>query len=237
MNKEFLLIAGHGGNDPGACNGRYKEAALTRELVSNLYYYLSKYAKVQVFDTLKDCYTYLKSNSFNFKRYTYVLEVHFNAGGGKGCEVLVHANEQGVSVEEKILAAVTSFGFANRGIKHRTNLLVQNTVHAQGVSHALLEVCFIDSGADMLMYEQNKSAISKSIGDAILDGFGIEKEDDDMKDICNSINDVPDYAKPTIEKLVNAKVLLGDEKGLNLSEDLIRILVILDRAGAFDGKK
>lgn len=48
-------------------------------------------------------------------------------------------------------------------------------------------------------------------------------------------NNMPDWAKPTIEKLYNKGYLKGDEEGkLNLDTNMLRILVILDRSGAFD---
>lgn len=49
------------------------------------------------------------------------------------------------------------------------------------------------------------------------------------------IENVPDWAKATVQKLVDRDLLLGDGSGnLNLSQDMTRILVILDRAGAFE---
>lgn len=45
---------------------------------------------------------------------------------------------------------------------------------------------------------------------------------------------MPDSYKPTIQKLVNKGYLKGNEKGLMLTEDMMRICTILDRAGAFD---
>lgn len=45
------------------------------------------------------------------------------------------------------------------------------------------------------------------------------------------LEDVPDWAKPTVEKLVVAGVIKGDGNALNLSYDLCRSLVILDRLG------
>jgi len=48
------------------------------------------------------------------------------------------------------------------------------------------------------------------------------------------VDDVPEWAKPTVEKIVEKGYLQGDEKeNLNLSADLTRMLVILDRAGVF----
>ena len=48
------------------------------------------------------------------------------------------------------------------------------------------------------------------------------------------IDNVPDWAMDTVKKLVNRGILRGDENGnLNLTSDMVRILVILDRAGSF----
>lgn len=48
------------------------------------------------------------------------------------------------------------------------------------------------------------------------------------------IDNMPDWAKPTVEKLYNAGYLKGNEQGrLNLDYNTLRILVVLDRAGAF----
>lgn len=45
---------------------------------------------------------------------------------------------------------------------------------------------------------------------------------------------MPDYAKPTIQKLVDKGYLKGDNYGnLNLTNDMLRMLVILDRSGTF----
>lgn len=47
--------------------------------------------------------------------------------------------------------------------------------------------------------------------------------------------DMPDWAKPTISKLVKKGILKGDGKGvLNLSEDALKIFVVNDRAGLYD---
>jgi N-acetylmuramoyl-L-alanine amidase CwlA len=45
---------------------------------------------------------------------------------------------------------------------------------------------------------------------------------------------VPEWAKPTVKKLVDKGWLTGDGNGnLNLTNDMVRMLVILDRAGNF----
>lgn len=45
---------------------------------------------------------------------------------------------------------------------------------------------------------------------------------------------MPEWARPTIQKLVDKGILKGDENGLNLTEDLMRILVVNDRSGIYD---
>ena len=50
-----------------------------------------------------------------------------------------------------------------------------------------------------------------------------------------TLEDIPNWGKSTIEKLVNKNVLNGDENGdLNISNDLLRTLVIHDRLGLYD---
>ena len=51
---------------------------------------------------------------------------------------------------------------------------------------------------------------------------------------ADTVNDTePDY-RPTVQKLVDSGLLKGDESGnLRLSEDMLRMLTILDRAGVF----
>lgn len=65
----------------------------------------------------------------------------------------------------------------------------------------------------------------------------VENLENKMKNkmIYNYIDsNMPEWAKPTIQKLVDKGYLQGGEKGLNLTDDLLRMLVINDRAGIYD---
>lgn len=53
----------------------------------------------------------------------------------------------------------------------------------------------------------------------------------------DTVEQVPGWARGTVEKLVDRGLLTGYGSGLGLSFDLVRILVILDRAGLFDSKE
>ena len=69
-------------------------------------------------------------------------------------------------------------------------------------------------------------------------------EVNDLKSQVNHINskmiynyidkNMPDWATPTIKKLVDNGYLNGDENGLNLTDEMLRIFVVLDRAGILD---
>ena len=53
--------------------------------------------------------------------------------------------------------------------------------------------------------------------------------------IYNYIDDnMPEWARPTVQKLVDKGFLKGDGGGLGLTDELLRILVINDRAGLYD---
>ena len=58
-----------------------------------------------------------------------------------------------------------------------------------------------------------------------------DKEVDEVR--YNTVSECPAWARETVQKLVDKKYLDGTGKGLDLSADMVRLLVILDRAGAF----
>ncbi len=60
-----------------------------------------------------------------------------------------------------------------------------------------------------------------------------EKEVDEMK-YYKTLGDVPEWYRPTVEKLVNAGALQGTGDGLNVSEDFCRTMTVLDRMGKLD---
>lgn len=63
----------------------------------------------------------------------------------------------------------------------------------------------------------------------------LEKRIENVKPKYNWTKACPKWAQDTVHKLLQKGYLKGDQNGqLNLSEDMCRILVILDRAGDFD---
>ena len=169
----ILLIAGHGDGDSGAVGNGYKECDLTREFASLICSKLKKICCATLADTNRNWFEYIGTNSYDFSDYNYVLEIHFNAGGGTGSEIYVTDSEKGITVEESILNNLCgTAGYNNRGVK-RKNFRVIQRIKSQGISSALLEVCFIDSEMDIATYQQKKDLIARAIANGIAEGFGL----------------------------------------------------------------
>ena len=191
-----LLIAGHGDGDPGAVKFGYNEADLTRELVKLIQTALSPYCEVDVADTSKNWYRHIIKNGtyFNFTKYDYVLEVHFNSnakdekgnGATTGTEIYVTRSEKTVSVEENIVKGISALGFKNRGVKPMNFDLIY-FIKRQGVSSALLEVCFLDDIDDIVLYQAVKKSVAMVIADGIADGYGLT--DKSLRGACNTLYD------------------------------------------------
>lgn len=184
---KILLIAGHGDGDCGAVGNGYYEADLTREVVNLLKPQLDGYAEVTIADTKKNWHKHLikQGNYFNFKPYDYVLEIHFNSFAVKsanGTEIYITRSEKSHGVETNIVNGIAKLGFANRGVIPM-NFDVINYIKKQGVSSALLEVCFISNEKDMKNYQNKKNEIVKAIANGIIKGFSLVKKDE-LREAC-----------------------------------------------------
>ena len=64
--------------------------------------------------------------------------------------------------------------------------------------------------------------------------WGAESEDKEENEVrYNTVQECPEWARKTIQKLVDKGLLSGDGKGLDLSHDMVRMFVINDRAGVY----
>lgn len=226
---KILLIAGHGNGDPGACACGLKEADLTREVAAALLPKLKTYADVDLFDTSKNMYSYLKNGgTCNFANYDYVFEIHFNAaaadtaGNGKttGTEILIHTTESGASVEEAILNNIAALGFKNRGVKRRSDLRNMNVCKKNyGVSYALIEVCFIDDRDDVELYQNKKTEVIDAIVNGIASGFGLAKTEAAAAGFKDTKGH---YAEAAINDLFKMGIVNGDGNGNFRPDDNIK---------------
>ncbi len=198
MSFKLLLMAGHGRNtdgswDPGACGCGYQEAVLARELVKLLKAVADRDGIPCDIAPDRNHYSFFKHGGvYDVTSYTYVLEVHFNASAKtdytgdrvmKGSMMYIDRSEKGHSVEDAILSNLYKAGSRQAWdgvvVSQRqwpTGLMVQNRVRAQGVSHAVLETCFMSDKDDVDWYLNNKVKIAEAIINGIKTGFGLGKQ-------------------------------------------------------------
>ncbi|MBS1348280.1 MAG: hypothetical protein HP052_02245, partial [Firmicutes bacterium] len=76
---------------------------------------------------------------------------------------------------------------------------------------------------------------SRNINSSTILGYCVpayEEEEDVMR--YQKISEIPSWGKATVDKLIKQGIIQGNTKGLDLSEDMLRILVYNDRAGLYD---
>ncbi len=79
-----------------------------------------------------------------------------------------------------------------------------------------------------------KNRPGKYIVGAVRPVFDKEKEEDDMV-IYKTLNDVPSYYKAAVQKVMDKGALKGTGGGqINVSEDMCRILTVMDNLGKLD---
>ena len=175
------------------------------------------------------------------------ISIHFNAGGGQGTEVFTYGGEKHAEAV-RVCNALNKFGFVNRGIKDGSNLYVVRRSDAKAM---LIEVCFVDTKSDVDLYNSvGVDRIAQAICTAIVGQEMNNGEDltmgqyEELKQMIQAQqpmiydymdDNMPDWAKPTIQKLMDKGFLVGDDEGrLGLTMDAIRIFVANDRAGIYD---
>lgn len=85
------------------------------------------------------------------------------------------------------------------------------------------------SDADGGAVERRARKFSQIVG-AVRPSY--DKEVDEVR--YNTVDECPSWARETIQKLIDKGYLGGNGQSLDLSHDMVRVLVIQDRAGNFD---
>lgn len=182
----LLLIAGHGAGDPGAVwNGR-READETRRLAADIQRAIGSRCTVARYPEHRNAYSDYQAGSLNqtarFSQYDAVLELHFNAAAAgtadgklKGVEAYVTTTETDTALASALCGALASLGFPNRGVK-RKNWAVIAAARRQGVPAVLLEVCFLDDGDDMALYDRRYHEVAAALADAAAKTLGWKGE-------------------------------------------------------------
>ena len=163
--KSVVISSGHGLYVRGA-SGIIDEVDEARKVVEKLAGELivrGVYVKTYHDDKSKSQNENLNTivNYHNKQQRDLDISVHFNAyeqvTKPMGCEVLYLTQH---TLAAKVSSAIAASGFINRGAKKRTDLFFLNKTTAPAI---LLEICFVDSEADVNIYDEGFEEICDSI--------------------------------------------------------------------------
>ena len=100
----------------------------------------------------------------NAQRLDLFVSIHFNSGGGTGCEVLTYKGKYLIEAD-KILENMESIGFRNRGIKDAVTYKGDKVavIYKTRPKSLLIETCFVDSIDDINRYKDNINKIAAAI--------------------------------------------------------------------------
>lgn len=96
-----------------------------------------------------------RTDKANAEKVDFFIDIHFNAGGGYGTEVL-YVSDKGKALGEPVLKELVNIlGSKNRGMKYRDNLWVLNQTTMPAY---LVECLFVDSESDSKLYNPENIA-------------------------------------------------------------------------------
>lgn len=173
---KVVIDPGHGGNDPGATNGSYREKDFNLDIGLKVRDVLVNQYVVDVLMTRTTDRTVSlaeRANLANNNRVDYFCSIHINAGGGTGWESYIYNGSVSnftVQAQNTIHAAVmqaigSRYHVRDRG-KKRANFYVLRETNMPAI---LLENLFIDTTADLNLL-RNANFI-RDLSQAIADGI------------------------------------------------------------------
>jgi N-acetylmuramoyl-L-alanine amidase len=170
-NDSVVISSAHGKRIRGA-RGLIDEVDQSREVVARVAEDLRNLgASVSVFhdDTSTTQSTNLRTivAAHNGRKRDLDVSVHFNAAyktdDPRGTEVLHRTQE---ALAKTVSAAIANAsGLINRGAKKRTNLAFLNRTKKPAI---VIEICFVDSTADVRLYKEHFGAICEAIARALV---------------------------------------------------------------------
>jgi N-acetylmuramoyl-L-alanine amidase len=174
------ISAGHGLYVRGASSEMLDEVDEARRVVARL----DKELKSRGIDVRTYWDDVSKTQSENLERITdwhnaqephdLDISVHFNAfeqtANPRGVEVL-YVTQKNLAAEMSL--AIADCGLINRGAKYNDDLFVLNNTIAPAI---LIEVCFVDSEADVEIYKTHFDLICESIADVLSDEETVKLE-------------------------------------------------------------
>ena len=189
-NYDIFLLRGHGNGDPGACANGYTEENLAQVIVDRVVELL-KGKGVKVFTNSKTQNNFVNNclvgHTFKYK-FGYTIHLNSASVTASGIEIFVPINEQYVNTETKMCKEIANvLGIAVRGVKSRdynseaTHLRLEKDGSKgtdyykeirqswqNGLSHSIIELCFISNLNDVKQLINKKEQVCRVIANNIL---------------------------------------------------------------------
>lgn len=181
MSKRVFIGVGHGGSDPGAVGNGFKESAINLTIAKELKNILVRHGVVvgisrereendALAEEIREC------NAF---KPNLAVDVHTNAGGGDGFEVLCSINGGvGKTLANNINNEVKAMGQNSRGVKTRVNSNGRDYfgfIRSTSCPAVIVEGFFIDNKTDLKDFDTTAELHKLSVAYAkgILKTLGI----------------------------------------------------------------
>ena len=229
------IDAGHGGTDSGAVSGGVKEKEITLAICQKLTKQLTAQGFTVAESRGQDTYLSVaeraqKANAWGADLF---VSVHCNAAqntAAAGTEVLCYqkGTESSRLAEDILHFLVTELHLKDRGVKERKDLAVLNSTKMPAI---LVETAFLTKEGDRKKLNQEQDAFALAMKEGILAYLGVDEEELSQAEMrYETLTQVPAWGQPTVEKML-AKQVFADPAHLDLSRDMVRIFVLLDRYG------
>lgn len=151
MAKKVFIGVGHGGSDPGAVANGLKEKDVNLEMAKECKKVLNDHGVIVGISRTKDENDDLMEEIKECNKFKpeLAVEIHNNAGGGKGAEVFCSLSG-GVdkTLATNILKEITKLGQESRGVKTRDNgygIDYYGFIREVEAPSVIVEVAFLDS--------------------------------------------------------------------------------------------
>lgn len=161
---------GHSGSEPGA-SSILVEDTVTREARKIATAYFKKCGHTVTADN--DNMSLVQRINASTDKNALIVEWHANVGGGTGTEVWYSKYDSGLGkkIATAMAKSVTKFGLTDRGAKNsKTNRYGRLGILDDPIPTAVLvELIFLDSKNDTVIWNKNKTAIVEAMCKAMLD--------------------------------------------------------------------
>lgn len=237
MSRIICIDPGHGGKDPGAVNGEYQEKRLALEIAYKLTDKITPYDFKVLLTRQGDKYLSLQErcDMANKCKCDLFISIHINSAtnpSANGIETLCYDEFQSKNLAKYIQKAlITATGAKDRGVSPTNMLYVLNSTKMPAV---LVEAGFISNQEDLELLIDNyyQDKIAEAIALGICDYFEIQSKNKVFvtgPQRYKTIDEIPEYAKESVKKMCDTGAIKGDGESLDLSEDMLRLIVIFDR--------